>query len=252
MNKKHLLTIGLAIILFYTFYGCDQRVEPEEPKGDYLLQGSFVKNLDDNILSAAVYVERDSLNIQTAQINITENSLAYNSDSGIYLFGLFPISGFDSGNYYLEIQNTPDLKDSVNFRIPRNFQITDIALPEDRINPGGAEVQITWAPSLNSDGYILAVVEDDMKYQAGGFAEFVEAGYTIANIPLDAFRLSGALDTGWYHVYVYSYTGSPAGAYNLPTAIPEGLSDNINRPKFYGSFGTVVVTGRETIHVVAE
>ncbi len=252
MDKRYLLTIALALVFFHTFCGCDQRLEPEKQKGDYLLQGSFVKNLDNNILSTAVYVERDSIIIQTASINIAENNLAYSADSGIYLFGLFPISGFDSGNYFLQIQDSPDLKDSVAFRIPNNFQIVDIALPEDRINPGGVEVQLSWSTSLGSDGYILAVVQALLKYQGYGFAEFVEGNNPFGNIPPDAFRLSGDLDTGWYHVYVYSYTGSPASDYNLPAAIPIGLLDNINRSNLYGSFGAIVVTGRDSIHVVAQ
>ena len=143
--------------------------------------------------------------------------------------------------------------DSVHFTLPNDFGITAISLPDSRINNGGDPVQIEWNPSLGSNGYIFAAVLMDSIYLQYGYSDF--ASVTSATIPRDAFQLSGNVnipDTGWYYVYVYSYSGSPANGKNLPTGIPGGFTDNISRLDLDGRFGCFLVTVRDSIHVVVE
>ncbi len=215
----------------------------------YDLRGGIVKNLDTDSMLAAVTLKRDDFYYALANLAIYDSTLGYSDVMGSYILGYAGDSMPTAGEDTLAVADLPFLDEKVSFVLPNDFMITSIALPENRINAGGAPVQIQWALSLQNDGYIFAVVLKDSIYTDGGYAEFVSGGVTSATIPLDAFRIYGDLTTGWYYVYVYSYTGSPASTYNLPTLIPAGLSDNISQLDFTGSFGTIVVTARDSIFV---
>ncbi len=219
---------------------------------NYDLRGGIAKNLDTDSTLAAVTLKRDNFLYSLADINIYDTPSGYNDIMGSFVLGYsgasMPVAGEDT----LAVADAPFLNRKFSFVLPDNFVLTAISLPDNRINAGGAPVQIQWASSLQNDGYIFAVVLRDSAYNNDGYAEFVDGGVTSATIPPDAFRIyDDSLTIGWYYVYVYSYTGSPASSYNLPTSIPAGLIDNISGVNLTGRFGAIVVTPRDSIYVDA-
>jgi len=218
----------------------------------YDLRGGIVKNLDNDSTLAVLTLRRDNYYYSMADITIYDSLLDFDDNLGAYTIGydsaLSPVTGVDT----LTVYDSPFLNEKIPFTLPDNFAISSISLPDNRINPGGEAVQLQWQTSLQSGGYILGVVLKDSIYSNDGYSEFVAGGVTSVTIPLDAFRIYGDLATGWYYVYVYSYDGSPASTYNLPTSIPAGLADNISELYFTGRFGTIIVTPRDSILVVSQ
>jgi len=218
----------------------------------YDLRGGIVKNLDTDSTLAAVTLKRDNFLYSLANVDIYDTPLGYSDVTGSFVLGYTGDSIPPSGEDTLAVVDTPFLNRKFSFVLPNNFELTAISLPDNRINAGGASVQIQWSSSLQNNGYIFAVVLKDSIYNDDGYTEFVDGGVTSATIPPDAFRIyDDSLTIGWYYVYVYSYTGSPASTYNLPTSIPAGLSDNISLTDITGRFGTIVVTPRDSIYVDA-
>jgi hypothetical protein len=235
------LAIGLAL-----FIGCDKNVEPESDS-IYMLTGILVKNQADNTVSAIIELESNEMAIMTANLKIIDSAFIFNSSDSTYRLNL---DSLNPGTYYLKISDTGGFSDSMAFTVAGNFDITNIAPLSGDENPGGQALNLDWSTSLNSEGYVMAAVANDSDYVGEGWSGFVESGFTSGQLPVDAFRLSGDLDTGWYNIYVYSYTGAPLLDYNLPMGIPPFLCDIINRLYLKGSWGTVVISPRDSVHVV--
>jgi hypothetical protein len=248
MSRKSLLFILVPIILTgLLIAGCDQRITSSKTAG-YSILGALVKNADDNILAAqAIYKRNDSVFV-TGKIKIGSDSLHYSSGqfSRIYdSLGVLP-----AGSYRLKLQDSSLFSDSVSFPLPANLAITSI-VPDTRIYTSGtSNVRLEFQSSAGSNGYVFGVVKADSAYQIAGYSDFITTGSTAVTIPPDAFRLSGNLDTGWYYIYVYAYSGSPAPLGYLPTAFPAGLSANVIHLKLSGNWGAVVVSKRDSMHVV--
>jgi hypothetical protein len=247
-----LLTYSLAAFVL-VIWGCDTRVTDGPESKQYALQGGLVKNLDTDSIEVAVSLAKNDENLATAILILSGDTIKYDSGLAMYVRTYDSASSLPAGGYTLKVAEAPWLNDSILLSMPNDFGITSIQLPEDRVNPGGLSVPIQWNPSLGSDGYIYAVALKDSIYTGYGFSAFVppEEG-TATSIVLDAFRVSGnvsAPDTGWYYAYIYSYTGSPETGGNLPMLLPEGFSDNISKQKISGRFGSIVVTGRDSIYV---
>lgn len=252
MKKAILLWISLIFALGFISWGCNRNITPGELTRRYDLRGGLVKNLDNDSVLVSVSFQRNDDYLSTAYLNLVGDTLEYIDSTNSYEFGDTSISSFPGGDYTLTVSDAPWLTDSVSFTVPHDFAIDSLPLPEGAVNPGGASVQMQWQTSLGSDGYIIGVALKDTAYVGRGFSEYAGSGFTSATIPPDAFRLSGDLDTGWYYVYVYSYSGSPSVKQNLPIEIPPGLTDNISKPNFTGRFGAVVVSSRDSIHVVLQ
>ena len=254
MRKFAYLFIGMLILVAFVFSGCGRGVDTDEttsPKYD--LRGGIVKNLDTDSTLSVLIVTKDNIYYPLANIVLYGDTLIYDTAQLFYWFSDTGSSMPSSGTDTLKITDSLLLDEKFALILPNDFLISSISLPENRINAGGASVQLQWQTSLQSDGYILGVVMMDSIYTDGGYSEFVSDGFTSATIPPDAFRIYGdSLTIGWYYVYVYSYTGSPASTYNLPTSIPAGLTDNISKPDITGRFGTIVVTMRDSIFVDAQ
>lgn len=254
MRKLYFFQIFLVLILFFLCSGCNENVTNGGAAGQYNLQGGLVKNLDIDSASISLSLIKGDTELTDADVRYDGNMIAYDSAQTSYIMDFDSSSRVSAGLHRVKLTDLPWLNDSVLFTVPNNCIITSIQLPEDRVNPGGIAVQIQWSVSLESDGYAYGVVLRDSAYVTEGFSAFVPLDEgNSTSIPPDAFRLSGNVsypDTGWYYVYVYSYSGSPASERNLPTAIPEGLTDNISKPNFNGRFGSIVVTGRDSIYVV--
>ena len=101
----------------------------------------------------------------------------------------------------------------------------------------------------------MATVKADSAYTGDGYS-LVAVG-SNRTIPPEAFLRPGSSepDTGLYYLYVYAVTGTPdsaAASALLPVPFPLDADDNIVTPNIAGTFGTVVVTMKDTIRVVTE
>ena len=256
MKRIALLGISLLVLPLLFNWSCDENVGPNELNAKYTILGGLVKNLDnDSIVIAASFLKNDSA-FSGAMLTLPKDTLKYDSINEVYLEYYSGDTSLAWGNYRMRITDLPWFNDSAVFTIPHDFAISSIQLPDDRVNPGGEPVIFEWQTSLGSDGYAYGVVLKDSAYTGYGYSEFVTAEEgTSTNIPPDAFRVSGNVggpDTGWYYVYVYAYSESPASEFNLPTAIPAGLANNITKLNFTGKFGAIVVTPHDSIHVTVQ
>jgi len=250
MKKLSIFPIILVLILMMFIWGCDS-VTTSDSTGQYYLIGGLVKNLDLDLAQTVVYMEKNDSLFDDATIVFDNDTLIYNGVDELY-WSENTASGVSQGSNILRVSDSPNLSELLSYTVPGDFQITSIQLPEDRTNNGGDPVPIIWSLSLGSDGYFYSVNLKDSAYTTAGFSEFVTTGTASTTIPRDAFQLYSDLDTGWYYVYVCSYDGSPASDYNLPTAIPPGLTENISKIRLSGQFGTIVVTPRDSIHVTLQ
>ncbi|MFH2037178.1 MAG: hypothetical protein ABIJ45_12305 [Candidatus Zixiibacteriota bacterium] len=250
MRKTAFYIIAVLGAIVFLNYGCNSNLSPNESIGLYSMFGGYVKNLDNDTNIVAVTTLRNGEPYSTVDFTVFNTLLVYDNSDSVYSA---TVDSASLGTYYIYASDTATgLEDSVLFSVPQNIAAPTTSLPDGNENPGGATVQIQWLASNGADGYAVAVVLADSLYTDYGFAEFVPAINTIYTIPLEAFRPSGGLDpdTGWYNVYVYSYTGSPRTDLNLPYALPAGLDVNFNRTHLIGSFGSVVVSPKTAIHAV--
>ena len=93
-------------------------------------------------------------------------------------------------------------------------------------------------------------------YTGNGFSAYVTESGTSTFVQADAFRANPTqtLDTGWYDIYVYGYTGYPDSVLSskiLPVPLPSILPENINQTKFTGRFGSIFVARKTTVQIVA-
>ncbi len=252
-NMKRLIRIiifaCLSAIIFSS--ACDTNIIVDEDHV-YYIEGSIVKNSDLDIASVTLYLERDQAIYSLMDISIEQFSLGYDAVENLYFVDTDSADAFPQGQYNLNIEDSTWLDYTYIDTLSFNPVITITSLPEDRGNPGGMPVQMIWQLALNNDGYIIATTLKDSVYNNYGYSDFVSDGVNQATLPLSAFRLSGELDTGWYYVYVYSFTGSPSFGRNLPVHLPDGFLNNISATDITGMFGTVVVSPHDSIHVTLQ
>lgn len=247
--------LGILIITFC--WGCNQRIT-RSTIGNYDLHGGMVKNLDNDSLRAYVYLMNNHVTADSALILLGADTMKSATGESTYTKSYGAANALATGDHYLKI-NDKDLSDSILFTIPSNLQITSVALPDSRNNPHGAAVHIEWTAAANSIGYAYGVIKNHLAYNSTtkGFFQFVTTGGTLISIPPEAFRKLNALDTGWYKVYIYAYSGSfrevdNFPVENLPTAFPPGITDSISTLNLSGSFGVIVVSKPDSIHVTLE
>lgn len=247
-------------VLLYSFWalaglaclvGCDAPVTTENEEAAYYTEITVVKNLDIDEATVSVYLTRNDTLLQTAAITFGGYAVNFSAIDGFYKRTFASTDSVPSQTYRCVIADGTRFRDSVTLTVPANLGITDIALPEDRVNPGGADVQLQWSLSLTSDNYVFAVNHIDSLYETDGYADFSPSGTAQATVPPDAFRPGGISDPilGWYYVYAYAYTGVPTGDTYLPTTFPAGLTNNIAKTDIVGSYGVVVISPRDSIDV---
>jgi len=96
------------------------------------------------------------------------------------------------------------------------------------------------------------VVNEDSTYSGKGLTEFVPLGATSVALNRNEIEMPDAVDdTLHYNVYIYSYTGSPLSNNFMPSPIPAGLTQNIDRLEISGQFGVVVISPRDSLNAVA-
>jgi hypothetical protein len=248
MRKR---SIGLSIILISVailLFGCDQRIT-RTTDSIYKLYGAVIKNYDNDSSLVSIEFKKNDTVTTSAILLMGSDSLKYSN--GLYQESYNTANALGAGNLKLHVIES-DFSDSISFVVPAELAITSISLPENHINPGGVAVQLEASISAGSNGYAFGVIKKDSAYKSNGYSQFVTAASTSITIPLEAFRLSGnpdTPDTGWYYVYVYSYYGSPTQIKNLPTKFPDGLVENISKLNLSGSFGTIIISRPDSIHV---
>ena len=253
--KRYCCIPGVFLAVAVFLISCGDNVRPVEEDHTYILMGGLNKNLDDNSSIVEVYFERDLTIYTDAEIKINAIDVDYNAIRHRYIFQADSSSALPAGAYALNVKDSSWFNYTFRDTVPSNFVISDIALPENRVNAGGEPVQLIWQLSPHNDGYLVAVTQKDSAYIGEGWITFAESGFNQATIPPDAFRLSGDLDTAWYYVYVYSFTGSPSQSLvdlGLPVSLPSGFIPNINEQAIAGNFGVIVVSRRDSIHVTLQ
>ncbi len=230
--------------------GCNQRLVTTKPAG-YTVQGAVVKNLDDSTLSAGIIFDRNDTALAIARVKIANDTLHYSD--GVFGKTYDSLRALLTGSYYLKLQDSTRYNDSVQFSVPADLAIINIS-PDTRIYTSATqEVRIDFLASAGSNGYAYGVVKADSAYTDSGYSGFVTSLVNSVTIPTDAFRnLSGELDTGWYYIYIYAYSGAPVPVENMPTAFPTGLTANIARLTLNGFWGAVVVAPRDSMHVTSQ
>ncbi|MBN2227247.1 MAG: hypothetical protein JW763_07760 [candidate division Zixibacteria bacterium] len=247
---KHAIpTIIFGLFLAGLFLaGCDEAIVKEGQERFYSFWGAVNKNLDTDSLVLAIYLEKQDSVVTTAEITLDNDTLAF--DGQRYLLSYDEADSLDDGHYILRFTDSTILSDTVGFDLPIDLEITNVILPSNRVNAGGNPVQFYWSNAVGADGYIYAAVLKDSAYKSAGYADFSVDYARQATIPRDAFRLYSTLDTGWYYIYAYAYTGSPAFDDNLPTALPaSGFVDSVTHVQLSGMIGSIVVSEHDSIHV---
>lgn len=251
--KPILLYSLLVLTGFACLVGCDSAITNQNRDAAYYTEITVVKDLDIDEATVVVYLTRNDTLLETAAITFGGYDVDYSAIDGIYQRTFASTDSVPSQTYRCVIIDGSLFRDSVTLTVPPNLAITDIALPEDRVNPGGDAVQFQWSQSLPSDGYVFAVNHIDSLYETDGYADFSPSAAAQATIPPDAFRPGDILDpiTGWYYVYACAYTGVPAVNNFLPTTFPAGLTNNLSKKDIVGSYGVVVISAHESINVTS-
>jgi hypothetical protein len=272
MNKPFKTSlIFLAIALFAVGSliqtGCNGSSDIVNPplNDKYRIQGVLVKdaNLDAMLIDStriALTLTRQDTTLTTALIRFDGDTLTYNKPSflldSVYSFkdsikGLVP-----SDLYDLIVRDSNLFQDTAKVYVPDTFSITSV-VPGTRISNGGDQIRLVWTSAAGIQGYAVGVVMRGSEYQGTGYSQYITTLTTDATIPPDAFRLTdpNSPDTGWYYLYVYGYTGSPDSAISselLPVPFPSQLPDNVTRNDFHGQVGAVVVSKKDSMHVVLQ
>lgn len=218
----------------------------------YRLTGLMVKDYNLHAFRAMIDLTRNDSDRTTADVVLRSDTLP--DESGVYSLEVSPAGAYQAGDYNLSISDSSLLDATISAHLPDSFGI-DIVDPANRINNGGAQVSIDWFGSDSADGYVVAAVPDYKAYTGPGYAAWASTGVTAGTIPPEAFRWTDgvSLDTGWYYIYVYSFSGAPDSALSrtvTPTPLPGQLADNINMDELSGRFGAVLVARRDSVHVV--
>ncbi len=266
MNKYKLISLSLLIALTAILSGCNGNSDITNPPGSgyaYTLKGCFVQDLN---LSAqkqdynyfAATMTRNTLNLNSAQLFFGSSALIYGTEynvtDSVYTFANSPTPYLASGKYVINIVDSTIFSDTTSSQVIDSLWILNA--PDSTIPHTNSPIFVEWTPVLGVDGYIVAVVLTQNAYTGKGFSAYVTEAGTSTFIPTDAFRANPTqtLDTGWYDIYVYGYTGAPDSVLSssiLPAPLPSELPDNINQTKFTGHFGSIFVSRKTVVQIVA-
>ena len=267
MKNSVNITIALTLIIaIFGLIGCNGSSDIIDPPSinEYQLNGVYVQDVnlalsavDYNFL--AIQMERDSINLNSAQMFYHNDALVYEMDTlfndSVYTFDESPQIYRPAGSYILFLADSVKFSDTIPNIVTDSIWFNNF--PDPQIpNPGGQEITVGWASAANIEGYVVAVVLSNSAYAEVGYSAYVTELCTSTIIPPDAFRanFTNSLDTGWYDIYVYGFTGSPDSALSskvLPVSLPSQLSDNIDHNRLGGNFGFVTVS-RKIQHRVSQ
>ena len=265
MNKMKKIYVIISIIIMLTavLSGCDGSSNIIEPPGSnyrYTLNGFFVQDVnisaqkvDYNYFAASM--TRNTLDLSTAQLFFGNTALGFDNTNSAYVFTNSPRTYRTAQSISINIVDSTLFTDTISTEILDSIWITNS--PDSIIpNTNGTPIFVEWTAVLGVKGYIVAVVLTNSAYSNVGYSAYVTEQGTSTTIPGDAFRanINQTLDTGWYDIYVYGYTGSPDLSLSseiLPVALPSQLPDNISHTYLTGHFGSIIVSYKKMIRVVS-
>lgn len=252
--KNILIAALLFTVAALMLGGCNSAttVSPDDRQDHtYELQGILAKDFNRHAFRCQAMLTRNDTALSSATVVIGTDTLAYASDR--YTLEISPAGAYQSGAYNLYLRDSVLLNTLVQTTLPDSFAVI-VTDPASRINAGGNQVSIQWTGSNMAEGYAMAVVPNYKAYTGTGWSDWVATMATGGTIPPEAFRWRDGInvDTGWYYIYVYAYTGSPqqslSGA-NLPTPLPGQLIGNVDQEDLAGNLGAVLVSVRDSVQV---
>ncbi|MEW6050429.1 MAG: hypothetical protein AB1644_05125 [Candidatus Zixiibacteriota bacterium] len=247
--------ISTALLLLWS---CNTPPTGKGTDQQYAVGGSLVINLDHDSTVTAVQFLRDLAVAKNADIRLGTRTLAFNNQAypldSVYSRMVDSVTDYSVGTRYLRVADSTVFVDSAITTSPGTLSILTVT-PANRLIQGNGQASLTWTTSSGAQGYVLAAVQKKDAYSGPAYSAYNTSMATAGTFPPDAFSLSvgDAPDTGWYYLYVYSYTGSPNKSLadlSLPAPLPTQLANNINHTELAGSFGTVVVSAHDSVHVV--
>jgi hypothetical protein len=262
-QAKLLTSLLLAAIIPLAMLGCN--TTPTTGVGtihSYRLTGAAVMDPNRGSTTIGVDYQRDGATLSSAIVTFDGDTLMYN----------FP--GFPTPDVFSELFASPNVfpigkrivrardsslrvsSDTVTTIVTDTFSITNV-VPTIRVVRGLHSVSLAWDVSGNATGYVMAAVLRQDAYKGNGYSAYATSLNTAGTLPPEAFTPSGGIlpDTGWYYLYVYSYTGYPDStltSYVLPVPMPSALPDNIRRDGLTGRFGSIRVALFDSVYVTYE
>lgn len=272
-QATHWVGLVAVLALLALQFGCDgsSSTGTTVETNSYQATGVLVKDLNADPADAdssrmAVRFERNDSLLSSAVVTLNNDTLVFDRATfaidSVYSFASDTTALILPGAYGLGMVDASRFGDTVITIIPDTFRIDFYTNDSTIDNTNGQEIQISWTSAANIEGYAVAVVREDSIYTGYGYSQYVTDPGTQTTIPPDAYRLItdaggvAVLDTGWYQIFVYGYTGIPDSILTdplLPVPLPSSLpGDNIDQGILSGRVGTVVVTKRVRSHVVSQ
>jgi len=268
--KKILFIILFLILPVILLLGCEDNliVDQNNDRFQYIFNGVLVQNTDPafdrtdfNYLAIKTY--RDNLLFTAGDLSFNDTSLSYSSypftAETFYRFASGNKGYIAGGNYMMDFADSTNFADTVSAVLPDSIYILDYN-PDSTTtyNPNNGVLVMNWTPTPNIEGYVLSATPVDSIYTGYGYSAFVTSLTNSDAFPPQAFRSPSDTDqvvTGDYYLYVYGYSGVPdknLADIFLPVPFPAQLPNNINRTRFNGHFGSIVVSRRVPIEVVSQ
>lgn len=256
LKREIPLLLLVVVVVVIAMLGCDGKSGTGgAPAGaEYQVRGVLIEDWNRMATRADVIISRNDTLFDSALVWIGSQTLSFDSTADSYLLTVEPSGSYPRGTYELVLADLPDLMDTLLIDVADTFSVT-VSNPPNRLNPGGDVVTLDWTESAGTDAYVMAAVPRYLAYTGIGYSQWV--GSSEGTIPISAFRWSNgvALDTGWYYVFAYAYVGAPDSAVSadlLPVPMPGNQIANIDQEPISGRFGTIVVAGRDSVHVTTQ
>jgi hypothetical protein len=258
-SRLFIILVGLVGLVLTALTGCNSSPTTIVTPNEYRAEGVLVQEMNDDDAFAVVRLWRNDSILPTATLHLAEVPMAFFPDyQGIdsaYQALISPAASHAGTQAYFKIVDGNNFADSAIISITDTLSISNIS-PANHQLQGAGQVSLEWTAAVNAEGYALASVKADEVATGAGFSALAATGVTAGTIPPEAFidPITLVADTGLYNIYVYAFTGAPDSALSatfLPVPLPGQVPDNIVDNEFEGRFGTVSVTLRDTIRVVA-
>ncbi len=259
-SRLIIILVGLAGLIMAALTGCNSSSTGTTNVVDYYVVGTLVQEPNvDHAYAVARLWRNDSL-LTGGTLHMAGVPMAffpsYQEIDSAHQALISPAASHAGSSAYFKVADGTRLTDSVALAIVDTLSITDNIDPANHQLQGAGQVSLEWTGAANAIGYVVAAVKADEAYTGAGYSALAATTGTAGTIPPGAFidPISSEADTGLYNIYVYAYSGSPDSAlasYFLPVPFPIQPVDNIDDNDFSGRAGTISVSLKDTIRVVA-